>query len=112
MQAIPIPMPDAETSVIGGIVRRTYRLPAGVIIGTHTHSYDHLSVLYSGKAQLFRNGGLAEILNGPCAVVIAKDVSHEILALTDCVWDCIHAFAEAKAAHDAGDPYALFGVKD
>jgi len=107
-----VPIPEPVTERVGGLVRRSYRIPAGLVIFTHTHPYDHLSVLYSGRCDLYKNGRYAETLTGPRAVFIGKGVSHEIFAITDCLWDCIHAFDEAKAAHDAGDPYALLGVKD
>ena len=64
-------------------------IPAGFKLTQHKHKFDHLSLLARGRALV--NG---DAYYGPVALVIAAGVEHEVVALTDCVWYCIHATAE------------------
>lgn len=106
---VAVPVPASETTVVGGVVRREYRIPAGMWLKAHTHDYDHLSVLLSGQALLSRDGAVKEV-DGPCIVEIKAGIPHELYAVTDCVWDCIHALAFAQDAAVRGDPVGLMGV--
>ena len=107
----PALVPEPSVEIVGGIVRRSYRIPAGMALLGHIHDYDHLSILYSGDAQLLVGDTLTE-LKGPQMLVIKAGIAHQLLARTECRWDCLHGFDEAKAAHDAGDAYAFLGLKD
>lgn len=89
--AVEPPAPAITT--IGNLVCREYRIPAGMKVWSHTHDYDHLSILMSGKA-LLSNGSLISELDGPFMVEIRAGIVHEISAVTDCVWDCISAFKD------------------
>lgn len=72
-----------------GVYAKEMRLPAGTLIVTHEHSYDHMSVLASGTVMLTVDG-VSEELHGPAVVGIAKGKPHGIRAVTDAVWFCIH----------------------
>lgn len=87
---IPAAVPEPVTEIVGGVIRRTYRIPAGMALLGHIHDYDHLSILYEGKARLSAGEAVSEI-KGPHMLVIKAGIEHKLLALTDCVWDCIWA---------------------
>lgn len=74
----------------GGVYMRQQELKAGFQVDKHTHTYDHLSFLCSGKAILDVEGEL-ETLIGPCAIEVKAGKKHRIQAITDIVWLCIHA---------------------
>lgn len=68
-------------------------LPANHFAVTHSHNYDHLSILASGTAKVTIDGESA-IHQGPTCLTIPANAEHEIVALTDSVWFCIHATDE------------------
>lgn len=70
---------------------------AGYFVCKHMHSYSHLSVLAQGKA-LVTADGVAKEYTGPCVLEIKANVMHQVDAITDCVWLCIHATDEKDAS--------------
>jgi quercetin dioxygenase-like cupin family protein len=65
-------------------------LADGGTVCKHTHDYDHLSILASGIA-LVTVDGEQETYYGPAVITIPAGKSHEIVAVGDIVWFCIHA---------------------
>ena len=61
----------------------------GSRIVKHTHTYDHYSILGAGVVAVLANGIMTPYY-APACIKIDKDVEHEVLALTDAVWYCIH----------------------
>ena len=76
-----------------GIYAKRMRLPAGHRAVTHKHNYDHLSILAAGSASVDVGGEMTIYGAGDC-VTIKAGVAHEIVAITDVVWFCIHATDE------------------
>jgi len=74
----------------GGIYAREQKLKAGFKVEKHAHTYDHLSFLCSGSAVVEVDGDM-QIMHGPCALEVKAGKAHQILAVTDIVWLCIHA---------------------
>lgn len=74
-----------------GVYARQATLKAGSAIQKHIHSYDHLSILGSGKVKLFKNDGTEQEFIGPACIEIKAGIEHAILALEDCVWFCVHS---------------------
>ncbi len=68
-------------------------LPAGFYADTHTHNYDHLSVLAHGIVKVLI-GDEELVHTGPTCLVIPANAVHRIEAITDSVWFCIHATDE------------------
>jgi hypothetical protein len=77
----------------GGVYAKEARIPTGGFVVSHSHPYDHLSILAAGRVRLEGAGGV-RYLRGPIVVEIKKGVEHKVTALTDAVWYCIHATAE------------------
>ena len=75
----------------GGVYARRGNLRKGFTIEKHAHSYDHLSILGSGKVLLITEGKEPEEIVGPACIEIKKDTKHAIVALEDSVWFCVHA---------------------
>jgi hypothetical protein len=56
----------------------------------HTHTFDHLTLLTSGKVSVKVDGFDAKEFTAPTFIVIKKQYRHQITALTDNVnWFCI-----------------------
>lgn len=72
---------------------KTMRLEAGQVIGKHTHSFSHLSILGMGRALVTTPGGAVEY-TAPACITIVANVEHVIQAITDITWFCIHASDE------------------
>ena len=76
----------------GVYIKRT-DIPAGVFLQMHTHSFTHKSVLCSGTARVSVDGETSDVV-GPAVLSITQGSKHEVVALTPCVWMCIHATDE------------------
>ena len=72
-------------------------IPAGYIAGMHKHKYSHLSILAKGRA-LIRTEEYNREVEAPYCLDMEADIKHEIQALEDCVWFCIHATDETNVS--------------
>ena len=95
--------------ISGGVYAKEFRLKAGMMLISHKHAYDHMSILASGNA-ILRADGRNHSLTGPTVVEIKAGVEHALYTETDCVWFCLHSLALAEDAEAGGDPFAMDGV--
>ncbi len=77
---------------IGGIYTKEMRLPVGYWFGKHRHSFDHQSVLVSGRAIVEVDGVQTEH-TGPAILTIKARQEHRVIPLTPVVWLCQHITA-------------------
>ena len=84
-----------------GVYAKQMMIPAGYIVGSHAHKYDHLSVLASGDVTV-EVDGVAKDYTGPACIEIKAGKEHKVLAKTNAVWFCIHA-TEATCADEVDD---------
>lgn len=73
----------------GGVVAKVFGVPANTQIEQHVHSYDHLSILISGKVHVIVDGKHSE-MTGPALITIEAGKKHTIIAETPALWACIH----------------------
>lgn len=76
-----------------GLYAKETLIPAGVRLTQHKHGYDHLSILASGTA-VVEVDGEATKYTGPACLTIKAGSAHEVTAITDVVWFCLHATEE------------------
>jgi len=76
-----------------GVYAKQMMLPKGYMALSHAHTYDHLSLLASGKVIVKTDEGEQEF-TGPACLTIKRNKNHAITALEDAVWFCIHATEE------------------
>lgn len=76
-----------------GLYAKESVVPAGYYVGKHIHNYTHLSILAVGKAIVIAGDEVIEY-EGPACIEIKAHVPHEIRALTNVIWYCIHATDE------------------
>jgi hypothetical protein len=70
----------------------------------HTHQFDHLTLLASGKLQVTVDGHVSEF-EAPHMIYIKKDKMHELVALeSNTVAYCIHAIRIGDGVDDIVDP--------
>lgn len=79
-----------------GVYAKELHIPAGFRLDSHSHAYDHLSVLARGSVRLTVAGSTRDV-TGPCALTIMAGETHKLIALTDAVWFCIHPTDETDA---------------
>ena len=72
-----------------GMYAKELLIPAGMMLVSHGHTYDHLSILATGFVTLTIEGE-TQALHGPCAITIEKGRAHTVRAITNAVWFCIH----------------------
>lgn len=94
---------------IGGVYAKEFHIKAGMILVSHRHAYDHMSILASGEA-LLRTAEGDQYLVGPAVVTIKAEARHALHTLTDIVWFCIHAVSEANEAYQNQDPHSTDGM--
>ena len=66
---------------------------AGSQLVQHIHPYDHAAALVSGTVRL-QVDGLSRTVTGPRMLLITAGRAHQITALTDVVWHCLHITAD------------------
>jgi quercetin dioxygenase-like cupin family protein len=76
-----------------GVYAKEMHVPAGYTVGSHAHEFDHLSMLAKGEVVVKTDNGEAHYI-APTMITINKNTHHEIHALKDTVWFCIHATEE------------------
>lgn len=77
---------------------------AGDTEHTHTHQFDHLTLLASGSVKCLVNGKETEF-KAPHMIYIKKDAEHAFTALEDnTVAYCIHAMRIGEKVEDIADP--------
>jgi quercetin dioxygenase-like cupin family protein len=78
-----------------GVYAKEMLIDAGTVLTSHVHAYDHLSIIGRGIAHLQIEAG-TRVVVGPQAIVIPKGAAHELRAITDVVWYCIHATSDGE----------------
>ena len=78
-----------------GVYAKEMHLPADHFAISHKHAYDHISMLAAGRVRVTVNGDQAEHV-APAFIMIRAGHEHEILALEDATWFCIHETEETN----------------
>jgi quercetin dioxygenase-like cupin family protein len=76
-----------------GVYAKQMRLAKGYFAVSHKHAYDHLSILAAGVADVTVDGKTTRY-TAPACVEIKAGLHHQITALEDVTWFCIHAVAD------------------
>ena len=80
-----------------GIYAKEMHIPTGYIVGSHAHEFDHMSMLVKGEVIVKTNNDEQHYV-APTVVTIKKGIHHEIYALKDSIWFCIHATEETDTS--------------
>jgi mannose-6-phosphate isomerase-like protein (cupin superfamily) len=94
-----LPMVDLQTRHFfgGGVCIKRMEMPAGTVAVTHKHLYDHQSILAEGRALVVCDGVTTHLRGGDC-ITIKAGMYHEIQAIEDITWFCIHKTNETDEA--------------
>ena len=76
-----------------GVYAKRVSMQAGDSFSKHRHSFDHLSIVAKGMISV-KCEGEETIYSSGDDVCISAGVEHEIEAITNAVWFCIHATDE------------------
>ena len=77
----------------GGVCIKRMEMAAGTVAISHKHKYDHQSILGEGRARVICDDVTVDMRAGDC-INIRAGKHHEIQALEDVTWFCIHAIDE------------------
>jgi quercetin dioxygenase-like cupin family protein len=80
-----------------GVYAKEMHVPAGYVVGSHAHEFDHMSMLAKGEV-IVKTDNDEQHYVAPTVVTIKKAIHHEIHALKDSVWFCIHATEETDTS--------------
>lgn len=80
-----------------GVYAKEMHIPVGYVVGSHAHKFDHMSLLAKGTVLVKTDDG-EEQYSAPAVITIKAETHHEIHALEDTVWFCIHATEETDAS--------------
>jgi hypothetical protein len=84
--------------------RQMYFENVGDVEHGHTHQFDHMTLLASGRLQVTVEGVISEF-SAPHMIYISKDKVHELIALEpDTVAYCIHPMRIGERVEDIVDP--------
>jgi hypothetical protein len=73
-----------------GVYGKRTAMPAGTHGVQHAHTYAHCSILKSGSVMVLDESAVWRRHDAPACLVIPAGHRHEVRALTDAVWWCIH----------------------
>lgn len=73
---------------IGDGFAKLFSMPAGKVIGQHSHSIAHESVLILGRVRVNCGGSISEYM-APATVHMPAHVAHEIESVTPTLWACV-----------------------
>jgi quercetin dioxygenase-like cupin family protein len=76
-----------------GVYAKQMSIPKGYTALSHSHVYDHLSILAKGKVIVSTDEETNEYI-APTAITIKAGVNHAIYAVEDSSWFCVHATEE------------------
>ena len=80
-----------------GVYAKEIHVPAGYVVGSHAHEFDHMSMLAKGEV-IVKTDNDEQHYVAPTVVTIKKGIHHEIHALKDSIWFCIHATEETDTS--------------
>jgi quercetin dioxygenase-like cupin family protein len=72
-------------------------IPAGVLLGQHSHKHDHYSLLMKGLVRVTVDDEELTY-SAPTIITIKAGKRHAILALKDSQWWCLHETDERDVA--------------
>ena len=84
---------DTKHHFSSGVYVRQMFLPKDNYAVTHSHNYDHLSILAYGSAKVICDGVETLYKSGDVATIKAG-CKHTVIAVEDSMWFCIHATDE------------------
>ena len=90
--------PNQESKYYSGIYTKKMFLPKGYVAMSHKHKYDHLSILAQGKCKVITDDG-ESVYSAGSMIEIKAGLHHEIVAIEDTLWFCIHSTDVADDAN-------------
>jgi quercetin dioxygenase-like cupin family protein len=81
---------------IGGVEIRQDFVGKGLFVVKHSHDYDHASILAGGCVDVEVDGVVTRY-RGYCVINIEANKWHQVTAVEDSHWFCIHSTAKAEA---------------
>jgi quercetin dioxygenase-like cupin family protein len=82
-----------------GVYGKRTVMPAGTHGVQHAHTYAHCSILKRGDVMVQDGSGVWRTHSAPACIVIPAGIRHEVRALTDAEWWCIHPSDETDPEH-------------
>lgn len=76
-----------------GLYAKQMFIPAGFMVISHSHAFSHFSILAKGRV-IVKTDDYTNEYAAPACIEIKNNVHHQIEALEDAVWYCIHATDE------------------
>lgn len=100
--------PEVTISCVSNVFVKQMRfVNAGDMEHGHSHCFDHLTLLASGRIRLTALGKSDDFV-APHHIFIKAGVEHELLALEDnTTVHCIHAIRDGERVEDIVDPASL-----
>lgn len=88
---------DISHHFAAGVYAKEMRVAAGLVVLSHKHLHDHLSILASGTVTVTTEAG-DTVHEAPAVITIKAGEHHSIFAHSDAVWFCVHATDETDPA--------------
>lgn len=94
-----------DVNVVDNVFVKMHRfLNAGDTHQGHSHPFDHITLLATGKVLMKHDNGEQEF-TAPHLIVTPKNITHQFTALEpNTVFCCIHAIREGSGVDDVASP--------
>lgn len=80
---------EIEHHFAPGVYAKQVTIPAGSVLTQHRHTFDHMSILASGKVTVQLGSRRREYV-APAVINIPAGLNHTVCSHTESVWFCIH----------------------
>jgi len=97
--------PQTDIALVDNVfVKLHHFLSVGDTHQGHVHTFDHITLLASGKVLMKHDNGEQEY-TAPKLIVTPKGIKHQFTALApDTVFCCVHAVRDGDGVDDIADP--------
>lgn len=75
---------------VPGMYCREISMPAGSVLTTMIHRYEHFAFILTGKARVVSEQGGDEIIEAPCVIVTQPGTKRVLHILEDMRWATVH----------------------
>lgn len=88
---------EIEHYFCNGVYLKRSLLKKGMKYPQHKHTFSHIGMLASGVVKVIGDG-MTRTSIAPAYITLRNDVEHEVVALADSVWFCVHITDETDAS--------------
>jgi quercetin dioxygenase-like cupin family protein len=85
--------PEIKHIFADNLYAKEAHIPTGSLLGKHVHTFTHFSILAKGSVYVYVDD-IRHYYEAPACIEIKAGRVHQVEALSDVTWYCVHATDE------------------